>query len=104
MLRPKFPSAHGCPRYAGFSACEADIFSCAVGGSQPRDGGSKIDAKKRTDDAQPDVQPTCIQTTHCDLPAGYTLNAGKVDEQAVVTISIGQRFLPRIQSLRSEAI
>ncbi len=51
---------------------------------------ARIDAKKCTDDAQPDVQPTCIQTTHCDLPAGYTLNAGKVDEQAVVTISIGQ--------------
>ena len=54
------------------------------------DGDSKIGAKKHTDDEQSDFQQACIQTTHCDLPAGYALSACKVDETAAATISIQQ--------------
>jgi hypothetical protein len=50
------------------------------------EGGGKIDAKKHTGDAQSDDQPTCIQSINWDLPAGYALNAGKVDETATVAI------------------
>jgi hypothetical protein len=54
------------------------------------EGGGEIDAKKHTDDAQSEDRPTCIQLIHWDLPAGYALNAGKVDETATVAISIQQ--------------
>jgi hypothetical protein len=52
------------------------------------DGDSKIDAEKCTGDPQSDAQATCVQTTHGHLPAGYTLNAGEVDETAAVPIQI----------------
>ena len=49
------------------------------------DGDSKIDAKKRTGDPPSETQVTCVQTTHGHLPAGDTLDAGKVYETAAVT-------------------
>jgi hypothetical protein len=52
------------------------------------DGDSKIDAKERTGDPPSEAQATCVQTTHGHLPAGDTLDAGKVDETVAVPIQI----------------
>ena len=54
------------------------------------DGDSKIDAKKRTGDPPSEAQATCVQTTHGHLPAGGTLDAGKVYETAADTITVEQ--------------
>ena len=41
-------------------------------------------------DPPSEAQATCVQTTHGHLPAGDTLDAGKVDETVAVSISVEQ--------------
>jgi hypothetical protein len=95
MSAPASPSATQPHRsHPGTAAPSADLPTSSLPPcadlSLVSDGDSKIGAKKHTDDEQSDFQQACIQTTHCDLPAGYALSACKVDETAAATISIQQ--------------